>query len=529
MKGLIGMAFTFGNRKKRIIICLCASFAFMLICHGFLMFNPSYSHDSLTEIIRGKGYYQASLGRFLQRSWRWFFSEVTATWFIGCMTAVFIGFAAVLLGDLFRIKRMESLVFLCGILITNHSMISSVATYMPWVDTYGAALLFAVCGVWLLDRYRFGFLPGSLCLVASLGLYPPYLICVPAIVIIQLIVSMQQKGVWKKRLLYTAKAVLMLAIAYGLYKVILSIYLQKVHVAYSERDNSMASIKLFGFRDLPGLLGGTFSLFFSQLFTTVSYMQYAPVLYGLIGISFAVILVLFAVRSRFGVWEAVAMALLLAAIPFVFNIQYIVCEDATYHALMVYSIYFAYILLIPLYDSVAAMEQDGAGTVSVEAPGKTGRIMKMIAGKAKLCVPIILAIILFADIRFANNVYTDKYLRERSTLSVMTRIMGAAEQTSGFDPEKCGVLIIGELNNNKVLASPNSTFYPSLGNATRDISITYDIFPYLRQYMGYSYRFVEGEEKEKLLADEYVQQMPAYPASGFAEIIDDVLVIKISD
>ena len=125
--------------------------------------------------------------------------------------------------------------------------------------------------------------------------------------------------------------------------------------------------------------------------------------------------------------------------------------------------------------------------------------------------------------------YTDKYLRERSTLSVMTRIMGAAEQTSGFDPEKCGVLIIGELNNNKVLASPNSTFYPSLGNATRDISITYDIFPYLRQYMGYSYRFVEGEEKEKLLADEYVQQMPAYPASGFAEIIDDVLVIKISD
>ncbi len=398
----------------------------MFICHGFLLFNPSYSHDSLTEIVRDTGYYQTSLGRFLQRGWRSVFSSVTATWFIGCITAVLVGFSAVMLADLFHLKKTSSLIFLSGILITNHCMITSVATYMPWLDTYGGALMFSVLGVWLLYKYRFGFLPGSLALIVSMGLYPPYVVCVPAIVIIQLIVSLQQKNVWKKRLLYIVKAVFMLIYAYAMYRIILKLILASTGVAYSSGNNSMANIKLFGFSHLPERIKGAFSLFFSQLVETVSYLRFEYIVYGLIGISFVVIILLFAIKARFGIWESIAMLFLLLVIPVMFNAQYIVCEKTVYHALMVYSIFFAYLLLIPLYDSVAVQTECEICSNDDSGRKETCRGLKRAVSKAYLCVPAVMIIVLFADIRFANSVYTDKYMRERSTLSVMTRIMGAA-------------------------------------------------------------------------------------------------------
>ena len=529
------MPCTQSNWKKRIIICLCASFMFMFICHGFLLFNPSYSHDSLSEIVRDKGHFQTSLGRFLQPGWKMFFSEVTSTWFIGCLTAVFIGISAAMLGDLFQIRRNESLVFMSGILITNHCMITAVASYMPWIDTHGAALMLAVSGVWLLYKYRFGFLLAIIPLIAVLGLYPPYLVCVLAIVVIQMILSLQQKGVWKKRLIYILKAAVMLVIAYVLYAVILNIILKYNNITYSDGNNSMANIKLLGFNNLKTLLTNAFSLFFSELTITVCYMQFSSIIIGLIGFSYMVILVIFAVKTRFGVWESIALVLLLLAIPFVFNIQYIVCEDATYHSLMVYSIYFAYILLIPLYDSISVINQNEARLVKEESfknhrSLKKSRLSwKWIEDKARCCVPFVLVIVLFADIRFANNVYTDKYLRERTTLSVMTRIMTTAEQTEGFDPAKSRVLIVGDLRRNPIIAAPDPTFYPTLGNASRDISITYNIITYLRYYMGYSYWFIyDGEKKDQLLANEVIQSMPAYPEKGYAAMVDGVLVIKIS-
>ena len=521
--------------KKRIVICLCASFMFMFICHGFLLFNPSYSHDSLSEIIRDKGPFQTSLGRFLQPGWKMIFSEVTATWFIGCLTAFFIGISAGMLGDLFHIKNNVSLVFMSGIMITNHCMSTCVATYMPWIDTHGAALLFAVSAVWLLNKNRFGFLLAIIPLIAVLGLYPPYLVCVLAIVIIQMILSLQQKGVWKKRFIYILKAAVMLVIAYGLYTVILNIILKSNNINYSDGNNSMANIKLIGFNNLKMLLTNAFSLFFSQLTTTVSYLQFSPIIIGLIGLSYVIILVTFSVKMKFGVWEFIALVFLLLAIPFVFNIQYIVCEEATYHSLMVYSIYFAYILLIPLYDSISVMNQNEA-RIAKEESSQNHRFFKRnilswkwIEDKAHYCVPFILVIILFADIRLANNVYTDKYLRERTTLSVMTRIMTNAEQTEGFDPAKSRVLIVGDLRRNPIIAAPNSTFYPSLGSASRDISITYNVVTYLQNYMGYSYWFIyDGEKKDQLLANGVIQNMPAYPEKGYAAMVDGVLVIKIS-
>ena len=119
-------------------------------------------------------------------------------------------------------------------------------------------------------------------------------------------------------------------------------------------------------------------------------------------------------------------------------------------------------------------------------------------------------------------------MRERVTLSFMTRVMGQAEQTEGFVPAETPVMIIGSPSDNLLIAADNS-FYPVMNNRRMKTSITYNIDRYLENYMGYSNPYASKEMQEQLIADEAVAQIPSYPQSGFARLINGCLVIKISD
>lgn len=202
--------------KKHLIICLCASFFFMFFCHGFMLMNPCYNHDSLNEVVRDTGLFQTTLGRFLQQPFRVFFSGVTATWYLGLITAMMIGFSAWFMADILALKGAFSLILLAGVLTTNYTMINSVAVYMPWLDTYGASLLLSVLSLWLVLKWRFGFLGGILCVIGVLGLYPPYIICIPSLVIIWLVASIREKVSWKERFVHISKTAIMFVLAYGI-------------------------------------------------------------------------------------------------------------------------------------------------------------------------------------------------------------------------------------------------------------------------------------------------------------------------
>ena len=47
--------------------------------------------------------------------------------------------------------------------------------------------------------------------------------------------------------------------------------------------------------------------------------------------------------------------------------------------------------------------------------------------------------------------------------------------------------------------------------------------------MGYPFNFVSAYELEQYKAREDIQAMPAFPAAGCCQLIDGVLVVKLSD
>lgn len=513
------------NWKTRWLICICTALIFMLVCHGFLLFNPSYTHDALSAIDRRDGMYQASLGRFLQGPMKDFLSPVTATWLIGCITAFAIGNAAFLAAELLNVKGNLSIGFISAVMVSNYTMINSVGSYTPWLDTYGLALMFAVLGVWLAQQYRFGFIPGAFCFMITLGLYPPYFICSAAIMLIHFFFMFTENTNRKKIITTILYYAITLILGYGIYRLLLHFVLTGANITLADAENSMSRIQIFSLGALKSRLFRANDLFFERLFHTLAKLPGGNVFAWLFIASFVFGVIRLLLKSKTKVLYAILSVLLFLVTPSVFNLQYFVCEGATYHDLMVYSIYLAFVFWIAVYDRVLHADHpvpeskvpasDNPAPVKAHSM-KTNRIIPQgfIYRTEKVLFLLLMILVLFADIRFANNVYTDRYLRERTTLSLITRIFGAAEQTEGYDPEITPVFVVGDINANPLVRYSGQPFYAVLGTAERQLTITYDLNSYLGNYLGYHFPGVSGEKRTELLNSPAVTNMPAYPATG---------------
>lgn len=520
----------------------------MAAAHGFMFMNPDYSHDSLTSILRYPDTWQTSLGRFLHNPLKTIFGYVTSTWFIGLMSSLFFGAACFLICDYLQIKNLISILLISGVLASNPVLSNSVATYMPWVDAYSIAFFCAALAVWLMNRWKFGFLAGIPFIIICLGLYPPYIVCIPSLILIHLLLSMNGECNWKKRLLIIAKAAIMFILGYLFYRLILNAVLQAKHITMAEADNSMDRIKFTGFSNLPGLIQETYKAFFEYIGATFTDPYAGGAAKYLLLITTVIAAVYYIVKKSTTWPERICFLILLLISPIVFNVQKIVCENAAYHYLMVYSIFLAYVGLIGIYDRcIRTNDMAGEGLSgqkitptaksngSDELPDPVPETLsngKAYAKKAdlflhKYLLPVTIGLVLFCNMRYSNNLYTLKYMQERTTLSLMTRIMASAEQAEGYDPDYMSLVIIGSLSSNDMAKEIDSAYYPYILPKTYTLSVTYNLPQYLKYYMGYS-RIGTSPEKMDLINKELERNpLPSYPHKGFARVIEDCLVVRL--
>ncbi len=80
-----------------------------------------------------------------------------------------------LLVALLDVKSRVAIALICGILSTNAVLSVSFATYLSWCDIYTLSFLLSVFSVYILRRFKFGFLIGAIPLAAVLALYQSYL------------------------------------------------------------------------------------------------------------------------------------------------------------------------------------------------------------------------------------------------------------------------------------------------------------------------------------------------------------------
>ena len=147
-------------------------------------------------------------------------------------------------------------------------------------------------------------------------------------------------------------------------------------------------------------------------------------------------------------------------------------------------------------------------------------------------VAAMLGVSLLGTTLFANQVYLKKALEYDATLSVMTRVLARAEAVSGYKPGETPTAIIGTLDQSDLYVTHDGfEALTVLDAAKNNFAPTDDAgnLWYMWEAMGYPFNFVSTYELEQYKAREDVQALPAFPAAGCCQLIDGVLVVKLSD
>ena len=114
----------------------------------------------------------------------------------------------------------------------------------------------------------------------------------------------------------------------------------------------------------------------------------------------------------------------------------------------------------------------------------------------------------------------------------MTRVIARAEAIPEFKPGETPVALIGSIEDSELSVVHEGFEKLDALDAAKNNYAAVDAEGntwYMWEIMGYPFSLVDAFTLDQFEAREDVQAMPAFPAQGCCQMVDDTLVIKLSD
>lgn len=192
---------------------------------------------------------------------------------------------------------------------------------------------------------------------------------------------------------------------------------------------------------------------------------------------------------------------------------------------MIYSFAFSYLIPIFFVDSVLFTKEDAC---EVNACEKHRKQLK----KLRIMQYICFSIIIYSNIVLANQVYTKKALVYDSTFSTMTRVVNCIESTEDYIPLETPICIYGSLVSNPYVYHGYTEFTETntVSGGELDIGVTYTLSyeHYFKYILNVPAKFCDSEQMEKMKNREEIARMPVFPEKGYCQLVDGILVVKLS-
>lgn len=496
--------------KKEWRLAFLAAFVTGLLIHMPAMLSDIPNHDGLSSIYFDQN--MITSGRWFLTVACGFSSFYTIPWVIGLLGLFFLGLAAAALTELLEVRRSWAVVAVSGLLVAFPALVSTFA-YVFTLDGYMLALLLAVLAVLFTKKYRYGFLPGGLCLAFSLGTYQGYLafaMILSAFSILML--AMDGQGTAekvKKGLRYLYMGVL----GAVLYYVILQVLLQlqgKVLDSYQGisglSSDAASSAGIFSrivgmYKDFAG-----FSLKGNVLWN--NWISAAAWIL-LVCAALAAAVLLAAKRKWWkSPWFFVIIVVALFALPLVTNIILLVSPSVTYHLLMRYQWVLFPIGLVAFVDRQAEELRGGAPLEWV------------VFGAA-------FALVFFYGV--TDNIgYSNLNRKYEKTYAYCLRLLDRIEQTPGYYPG-IPIAMIGVVGDEQFPATDitlpvTSGMIGINGDVLLYTGENYRLF--IRNYLGATLNILPPEAMAEMYYDEEYIVMDSFPGENSIKIIDGVMYIK---
>ncbi|MDO5378237.1 MAG: hypothetical protein Q4G52_07880 [Clostridia bacterium] len=488
-----------GEERRRLAYTAACALLFLFAAHAFGWFNLSYSGEAMMiDPTKGRTA-QMGGGQFLLPLYWALRGNLSAPLLVGLLSCLYLCLCTALIVETLGVRSRCEIALIAGFLCSGASVTAINASQLHVADAYFLALLLAVAGAALCRRAKLGFLPASLLFAASAALEPS-MVCAGAtlLVLAGLFDALEGRPVGGRTGL--------LALAFGL----------ALHVAgYAllmrryGMDWEAAIAPPLGMGDgaLPGALMRAYGY---PIVRAVRQQTAHPALCtALAAALFALgLAALGAALARLPAKARFKAAVLTLLLPVAVNLPVFTAQRAGETREM-----FAFVFL-----PIGAMLLCRRATACRAA--------------AKRAVAAACAALFASAVIFSNQVYLKKTLELQATLSAMTRVIDRMEHTDGYEVGVTPVAMLGSLEDSVLAVSKQGFEHLEAFDAARNryAPVTIEDYTwYLWEVLGYPCSLVSYYQSGQLALREDVQAMPAFPAQGCCQMIDGIMVVRLSE
>lgn len=427
---------------------------------------------------------------------------------------IILAIISLLICDIFKIKNKKNMILISLIISTFPSLALSFS-YLFMVEIYMTSLLLAVLAVWISTKWKYGFIPGSLCIALSLGNYQSYIAVSVSLIIIYVIKETidKKKEILKDILKLLIMGILGIIIYFIILKVLLLI--NKTSLSNYKGADSMGIPPI---SEWPKLIFRTYKHFIGY-FIGKSYFRvsiFESTIRILTIILTFILLINKITKEKFykNKTNIIIFIILIVLIPFTFNIVDFMAFKADLTSLQIYSFSSLYLLIILILDKTKPNYLNTIITILIIAIG-------------------------IMNFTTVNKYYFKQETYYKYTENFNNRLLNKIESTEGY---YYGIPIIFKGESNSNFYKELNTLPNTNDNITFDQSLwggkyigyadlyTYNndkkIFTMINNEFGVYLNRATDEERDKIKDNIEYNNMKSYPEKDSIKIIDGILVVN---
>ncbi len=480
-----------------------------LLTHLSIMVKDIPNHDGLNYIYSSQTNLIA--GRWFLSVTNGISSYYSLHWVCGLLGLVFLAVAAGVLVELLDL-RSGFAGGLTGALLGTFPALASTFAYVFMLDSYMLAVLLAILAVFLTDRKKWGWIPGTLCLMFALGIYQSYLAFAVLLSWYCILRIFAGEGVFRDKLGRSLRFLYMGAVGSLLYFIVMKLSLKLSGAELLSYQGMDALNEGLSLKTMLGAIPVMYSDFldFGLKAKILVPNPVALVALGVLACGFVAALGALALQKG---WLRKPLFYILAVLTLVIwplgtNIVLLITPGVNFHLIMRFHWVLLPILLLAEAD----------------------RNREILPGKEALEWGLTLAAALLAFQYFlVDNIgYSNLEKRYEKTYAYCLRLLDRMEQAEGYYPG-IPVALVG------VVGDAN---YPSTDLTTEVtgsmLGLSGDFLYYtgsnyadfFRYYLGTEINLVDEETLTGIYySDEYVA-MESFPGKTSVQVIDGVLCVK---
>lgn len=494
-------------------IVVVTTFLFGLIAHMYKFTNHLPNWDSLMEY-----YYPTHnmihQGRHFQCIPAALRGFVDLSWLVGFLCLIYISLAGILIIEIMEMRQKLCIAIVSALIVVSPTIISCFG-YMYMADAFAFAYFMAVLGVFLTLKYKYGWIPGAVCLGLSMGSYQAYLPVAVCLILLWIVgQTLKREKLTKDFWMQVVRFLLFGGSAAVFYKVSLSV-MEKLEGIEVVNHQGLGSMRVPSFSQavqaaVNSYVDGVY--YFTGSLSDLS-------VYGVLNIVAIVCLFLMLVwlvwkRQVYKrVWNILVCIGCLVAYPCGAHLIYFLTDEVEYHSLMQFGMVLLYVLLFWLYEQMAYHTER-------ETKEKTGLLLYWGS--------IITSVLLTLDLIISANAgYYAQMQSYEQTYSLVGRVVDRMEQLPDYDGA-ARICMVGSPENSDTIIYGDS---PALAGFTDEIFITHQkhMVAMLEEYYGVYLTGASDDEVTELLNSEIYKQMENWPSAGAVAQVGDTIIIKFGN